>query len=157
MSFRRFVAPKMIMRSNSPPSSPSHKLMNSAFIMPTRNRSFKCSRLTCNFVVALRTLAQERINLVNEHNARLQLFCERKQCLDQLLRLAEPLFSQCRHVQIDKCRARLFTQRFRQQSLQPLVTSSASIPCRNLKLRKRVHPLAAESTAPLCRYSNGLA
>lgn len=68
-------------------------------------------------MVALRALAQERVDLVNEHDARLRLAREREQARDELVRLAVPLVREHRRGDVDERRARLLRERLREHRL----------------------------------------
>ena len=71
----------------------------------------------CHFVIVLRALAQERVDFVNEHDARLRLAREREQGRHELVRLAVPLIRDHRRGDVDESRPRFFGKSFGEHCL----------------------------------------
>ena len=76
-----------------------------------------CLHHGSDLVITLGALTQERVDFVDEDDARLYLAREAEQAGDELVRLAIPLVSENRHGNIDKCRARLLCERLRKHCL----------------------------------------
>lgn len=145
MSLGRFVAPRTRIRVSLLVVRPSHMLMNSAFLRvrdtlvsgqeaESKEGEGGDAHHPRHLVVGPAALSQERVDLVDKDDRRLQLAREREERGDELVRLAEPgaviesawkaalrtrermdppFVGQSRDVHVDECRARLFRQRLR--------------------------------------------
>ena len=68
-------------------------------------------------MITLASLSEERINLVNEYNTRLDFPRKAKQPGDELVRLAVPLVGKRRDGDIDKGSTAFFSERTREHRL----------------------------------------
>lgn len=83
----------------------------------TEKRHALCLDHAAGLVLAAAPLAEDGVNLIDEHNAGLQLPCQTEHRIDQLIAITIPLLRQRRDVQVDEAGAGLVRQRLCQHRL----------------------------------------